>query len=175
MILGGCGGEATVKPAQTLAPVAQAASQPAVDYVSEKGKFATRYPASWRPRIGGETLDLVPVTDDSGGHRTVSIDVPSIPPHLPGMITLERIENGYVNDLVKHFADVKVVSSTDFPMNDARATLLQATAVDAKMYTVLAMRHERVYIIASETDVAGADAGKKAVNMILASWQWDNH
>ncbi len=152
-----------------------AQTRPSTRYIAPKGKFQTRYPSDWISHPGEDTLDLGPANDNSGIRREVSIDVPFIPPHLPGMITLDRIQKGYMDDLRKRYTDVKLISSVDRPFPEAKARLLEATARNAKIYTVLAMRHERVYIIASETDIAGAEAGKSVVQMILASWQWDNN
>jgi hypothetical protein len=176
-LLTGCGGEAsrmTTNVTPTTAPAAQVTpGSDHVDYASPDGAFKTGYPVSWKTKKGDATLNLLPVNDSSGGKRLVTLDVPDIPFHLPGMVTMERVENGYQSDLKKKYPGLNITSDADETFPDAKGKRIKATAQDGTVIeTLLAVRHDHVYIIASQTDPAGAHDGQAAVNMIEKSWQW---
>jgi hypothetical protein len=159
--------------AATAAALSAAQWAHAVNFAPPKGVFAFKYPADWQAINGPEVLDI---QQGNFAHRLLTVDVPFIPPHLPGMITLARIEKGFWDDLRKRMASVQIISSGPQTMLESQARRLRATAtqggVPMSIDAVVAMRKERVYILSSETDTAGAADGDAALEMILASWKW---
>ncbi len=145
----------------------------AFDFVAAKNGFALKYPAGWQAIKGPEVLDI---EQKSFAHRLLTVDVPFIPPHLPGMITLARIEKGFWDDLKKRMSNVQIISSGPQTMVESQARRLKATAmqgdVPMSIDAVVAMRKEHVYILSSETDTPGAADGDAALEMILTSWKW---
>jgi len=147
-----------------------------VAYAPPQGGCTTQYPSVWHPVTGTDTLNLAPAQDNSGGKRRLSIDVPYIPFHFPGMMTMGRVQKGFTDDLQKRYKELHVDSINDQAMAGARAKRIKATgkeggtpmAIDA----VVAMNHEQVYIISSESDQAGVKAGSAAVDAIINAWQW---
>jgi len=148
-----------------------------VGYSPPKGGFTTQYPSAWRATTGEDTLDLVPAQDNSGGKRSLSIDAPDIPFHVPGMITLDRVQKGFIGDLQRQYQDVHFDSAVDQAMPGAKARRIKATAksggtpmaVDA----VIAIHHDQIYIISSECDQTDAQAGSAALEDMLTAWQWN--
>lgn len=148
---------------------------PPVSYQSDKGKFTTQYPADWKPTSGSDTLDLAP-RDSSQGDDSVDVDVPHIPFHLPGTVTVGAAQGGLVDDFKKKYQDFKVTSETSQSFPDANAKGIKGTGKkDGKDYVIeaiIAVRHDRVFIICTETQGNGASAGHAAVEQILSSWKW---
>ncbi|MGD1275886.1 MAG: hypothetical protein ABR964_01525 [Tepidisphaeraceae bacterium] len=153
------------------------ASAGMVGYTPPKGGFTTQYPSAWHPGTGKDTLNLAPAKDDSGGKRRLSIDVPDIPFHLPGMMTMGAVQKGFTDDLQKRFQGLHIDSVSDQAMAGARAKRIKATGKEGGtpmvIDAVVAMNHEQVYIISSESDQAGAKAGSAAVDAIVTAWQWN--
>src|SRR2546430_2179663 len=82
-------------------PPAIAASGAGVaEYKSPSGQFALQYPSDWSSKSTKEYALLLEREPTSGSAR-VTVEVPYIPPHLPGMMTMRLVVNGYVDDLKK--------------------------------------------------------------------------
>src|SRR5687768_2920171 len=68
------------------------------------------YPPAWTAVPSDDfVLRLVPAgAADDAASPSVSLDVPKLPPHIPGLIPLGSVVRGYVNDLKKNHPDVTV-------------------------------------------------------------------
>src|SRR3954465_3886595 len=114
----------TTAPAPAPAPATHSASNGVATYENKQAKFRLSYPADWKPAPSKDyVLALVPKDDAlaAKADRMVSVDVPSLPPHLPGMITLGAIQNGLLDDLRKQWTEVKVLEGSTETMPDAKA------------------------------------------------------
>jgi hypothetical protein len=174
------GSSVAAKPssAPTTAPAVAAAGNTAFE--SKSGGFRTSYPATWSPQPRKDfVLELVPgASDEKKSPATVSVDVPDLPPHLPGMIRMSLIESHFVDHLKQRFGDVKVEDRKDatlVPQAQERLLTLTWRASDGQQYkqeALLMIHSSRVYIIrgtAPAEDFARADA---AFQEVAHSWQW---
>jgi len=174
------GGPAT-GPTTSPAPVA---------YDGSKEGFRLSYPGDWKQKASQDfTLLLIPAQGadakakdtDLAGSR-MSVDVPDLPPHLPGMITLGPMEWNYVSDQKKRFADVKVTEKTDLkvPKTSARRLVLAGHAKNADgsagaaytVVTLLEIHADRVYLVSAEAKTEDYPAVRAAFDQVVASMVW---
>jgi hypothetical protein len=168
-------------PATAPAPVA---------YDDSKDGFRLSFPADWKAKASEDfTLLLVPAQDfeakvkDSvlAGPR-ISIDVPDLPPHFPGMITLGPMEWHYLSEQKQRFADVKVTEKTDLaiPATSARRLVLAGHAKNADgsagaaytLVTMLEIHADRVYLVSAEARTDQYPAVRAAFDQVVASMAW---
>src|SRR5437773_1565719 len=79
-------------------------------YENSNAHFRLQYPADWTPQDDKDyVLALYPPGAKPGDlTRRLTVDVPSLPPHLPGMITMGEVKNGYLKDLRKKLTGMNV-------------------------------------------------------------------
>ena len=111
------------------------ATVPAATWIREADGIRLAYPGDWHDGAEGLHAAALPsrvdrTADSSRARRAgkIDVDVPSLPPHLPGMITLDRVDSGYVDDQKDRFADLKVIEKTD---QSVPATKARRARVDA--------------------------------------------
>ncbi|MDB5292076.1 MAG: hypothetical protein JWL69_3317 [Phycisphaerales bacterium] len=156
-------------------PPGPATAPGTVDYRNDKQGIRLQYPSDWSPKEDKDfVLKLVPGGHDEG--RRITFDVPDIPPHIPGMITLGRIEKGYLDDLKKDHPGLKVEESEDAAVPGGKGRLVRSTWSDKKEaksdVALLIMRGEHVYILAADTNTADFDAVKATFDAIAKSLRW---
>ena len=179
----GRGGDAAPRtaPATSPSPVA---------YDGSKDGFRLSYPPDWKPKANQDfTLLLVPVTapdvkvkDSEFAGPRMSVDVPDLPPHLPGMITLGPMEWHYVAEQKQRFADVKVTEKTDLtiPKTSARRLVLAGHAKNADgsagaaytVVTLLEIHADRVYVVSAEAKSQDYPAVRTAFDQVVGSMTW---
>src|SRR5207248_3467006 len=101
-------------------------AEPAVTRIdSERYGIHLDWPNDWTPRQSNDfVLELVPsarAAASSGVGSTISLDVPALPPHLPGMIKIGLVANGFLDDLRKEQKSVQVVEQKDVTIPGATA------------------------------------------------------
>jgi hypothetical protein len=161
-----------------------------VAYDGSKEGFRLSYPADWKQRRTEDfTLLLVPLkTPDSKAKDTdlagprISVDVPDLPPHFPGMITLGLMESNYLSDQKKRFTDMKVMEKTDLkvPKTSARRLVLAGHAKNADgsagasytVVTLLEIHADRVYLPSAEAKTEDYPAVRAEFDQIVASMVW---
>lgn len=137
------------------------------------------YPGDWKPKKNPDyELMLVPAGAASDDRR-ITMDVPDLPPHLPFMIQMSRVEHDYLQDLKKEHPDLQVKSSADAKVPETTARLVQSvwhrngTAYDD---VVLLMIHASgVYILDIHTPEAQLAPTRAAFDSIRASLVWTKH
>ena len=195
----GCGGPAAgpVSPAivvqtdpVTASQTQPAATQPAIAYADAKDEFRLVIPAGWKQKPGDEyTLMLVPADgpartrkDADLDGRKMSVDVPGLPPHLPGMITLGPMEWHYVDDEKGRFTDMKVTEKKDLAWAGAKARRLvmnghakKADGTAGAAYTevtLLEIHNDRVYLVSAEAPDEQYPAVRADFDKLVNSMQW---
>jgi hypothetical protein len=98
-------GRASAQPLTTspAPPTASSEAASAPGKPTEWGEKGVRlkYPSDWRPKRSPDyELMLIP-PGAAGDDRRITVDIPDLPPHLPWMIQMSRIEHDYVQDLKK--------------------------------------------------------------------------
>src|SRR6266550_4669335 len=97
---------------QAAPPAVAAIQAGAGEFESRAGHFALRYPADWSSKPTREYTLLLEQRFTAEAAQ-VTVDVPYIPPHLPGMMTMKLVANGYVSDLKKRLSGFSVVQEHD--------------------------------------------------------------
>jgi hypothetical protein len=137
--------------------------------------FAVSVPADW-----GQTDDAQSVLALKSAKTSaqLSIAVPHLPPHIPGIIPLGGVQGGYVDDLKKHWTDVKLIDSADTQIAGANARRFTVAASGQRgrgphRFDVIAItREDKLYILTAEADEKDADEAKRALDAAAESWKW---
>lgn len=134
------------------------------------------YPSNWISRKDKDyELMLVPADGTSG--KQITIDVPDLPPHFPGMIKLGLIESGFIRDLKSQHKGVHIDRAEDHSANGgAKARLVESSWTEngkpRKQVALLMMRGEHVYILAYECDAADTPQVQQDYDKVAASLRW---
>jgi hypothetical protein len=164
----------SLHPAPAPAPPA---TQVTNRFDSRKLGIALDYPAGWTPRESADyVLMLVPALAGSSGQQSISLDVPGLPFHVPGMIPIGLVKSGYLDDLHKQFGLIETKELTPPQIPKAEARLVQSTySVDGKSFTekaLLLIHGDRVYILRATADAAGYASTIAVYDAIVKSLTW---
>jgi hypothetical protein len=136
------------------------------------------YPSGWEARPDKDyELMLRPARSGDGGDTLMSLDVPDLPFHLPGMIPIGSVRSGYLDDLRKQAG---AVTTDDLPPPDVGASAARrvrsrwTTASGEGMEeTALLMVHaDRVYILRARADAGRAAETRAAFDEVVRSIRW---
>ena len=129
------------------------------------------YPSEWQPDAA--TTSLFTVTAPTTSHCCLNLDVPTLPWHPRGMITVNMVADGYERDLKKnqiHDAVQEEACSVSVP--DAQAKRITTcghengkTLIDM---AVILIHADRVYILSTDTDDQGDDYNYQSDSTNLA-------
>ncbi len=108
--------------------------------------MALEYPLGWTRR---ESSEFVLVVGQDEG--VISLDVPDLPWHLPGMIRIGLVKNGYLKDLRKKVGPLRMVEDRSRDVADADAWLVrtawQSEGREWAESALLMVHDDRVYIV----------------------------
>lgn len=163
--------------ANRAAPPASAPASVLWDKTSKGIKL--HYPADWHPKSNPEyELMLLPPGESKGDQR-ITVDIPDLPPHLPFMIQMSRVEHDYVQDLRKEHPDLKVQQSVGGGVADSTSKLLHSVwHQNGTTYhdrVVLIIHASAVYIVDAQTPETQLDPTVNAFNSIRGSIVWTKH
>ena len=142
---------------------------------SERYGIHLDWPSDWSPRQSKDfVLELVP-KESSGA--TISLDVPDLPPHLPGMIRMNLVANGLLDDLKKEQPSLQVVEQKDVQMPSASARRIATTwktkdGTEYRQDALLMVHADRVYIIRGTSPAKDAQRVRDAFEKITSSLKW---
>ena len=160
----------------TGATSAPASSQPALTHFeSAKGGIAVDYPSDWTAtKINGE--DVLTLVTKRVASATVEVAVPSLPPHLPGMIPIGAVADGYVKDLKKRHADEHVDERVEFAVPQASARRVVSTMTnDGRPWrdmAVLVSHDNKVFILSADCAADDYATTRSAFDTLVASVKW---
>jgi hypothetical protein len=160
-------------PSATTAPSAQTGL---VKYQNPGGGFALEYPSDWQRKQTNEYV--LALEKDSA---LVTVDVPPVPPHLPGMMTMKAVVNGYEDDLKKRLSGFSVLEDTSATLAGAKAQHLVMSGSERagerkgnqrKLAALVAIHNERVYILQADASPEAFDPAQQAMQQMADSWHW---
>jgi hypothetical protein len=157
------------------ADVAVAPPTAPVTFDSPANGVSLTYAPDWQPKADADyLLRLVPPTGPAD--RFITLDVPSLPPHLPGWIPLGLVENGYVDDLKNEHPGLKVAESTAPTIPGAKARCVRTTwTTDGSARTDLALlivHGDRVYILRAQGPAEEAATLAATLEELTRSIKW---
>jgi len=163
-----------------VVPSTRAVTQPsghATAYSNPRFGVGLTYPAQWTTRPSNNfVLLLVPAGASQTPDVSISLDIPDLPPHFPGLIPIGAVKNGYLEDLRKQVGQLDTQELTPPSIPDANARLLRSTwqtAGRTMSQTTLLMTHDdRVYILRATADSAHREQTESALDKIIHSLTW---
>lgn len=162
--------------ASTTAPTTVASSIGA--FSSPNLGIRLEYPADWKPTESKDyELLLVPAKKPAAGQpeRWISLDVPDLPPHIPGMIPLGLVKNGYLDDLKKQAGAIETREEAMTVAGAEGRLLISHWKKDGQSFSdiaVVLVHANRVYILRAAGDAAGEPAIRAVFDGIARSVQW---
>ncbi len=180
----------TNAPATHPATPATAPTTARSTFDSPLGNFQVSYPSGWDAKTGGAAstgvyqgkkftdttvLTLVP-TGAKDDERSISIDLPSLPPHIPGLIPIGMVATGYISDLRQQHADLKVEESAPSTAAQAQARRIHLTWNEKGHgcfdLVVLIVRNDRIYIFSADGDAKSFHQINSAFKLVVDSLHW---
>ena len=169
-------------------PVAALATAPAATKVAAAQEttlfedrphgFSIRYPAGWTLRNDPENVFTADARANDETGPELSIAVPKLPAHVPGMVPLGSVQSGYVDDLRKRLRDVRTEQEDTggIAISGAHLRKFSATGRDdkgaRKLDVLIVYRNDRLYIVTAEAPAAEAEKSQAAFDQAVASWKW---
>jgi hypothetical protein len=133
------------------------------------------WPAGWVQRPSDDFV-LFLARQGGDGSSTVSLDVPDLPPHIPGMIPVGSVRGGYLDDLRKAAGTIKTSDLSPPTVPGASERFVRSTWTDAAgewQETALLLVHaDRVYILRARSKTSDEQATRAAFDEVLKSLQW---
>jgi hypothetical protein len=171
-------GASTASTASTTSPATQttvASSRPSGTRFQDAAHgFATTCPDAWTRRDANGPEDVLSLAGPGGAE--LSIAVPKLPAHVPGIIPLPAVQDGYVDDVRKRLADVTVTESAATRVTGASARRFAITGRDQggprKLLVIAIVKGDHLYIVTGEGPADRYDAVKQGVERVAQSWTW---
>jgi hypothetical protein len=108
--------------------------------------------------------------------QSISLDVPQLPWHLPGMIPMRLVRNGYLDDLRKRVGPLTIVEDAPREIPGATAHLVHTTWSKGghgfAEVTLLFVHADRVYIIRADSTAEDYQATRAAFDAVVQSVRW---
>lgn len=131
------------------------------------------YPANWSK---GNDKTAVFKADSPDHAASLSLNVPNLPFHLPGMITSSEVADGYIKDMKKRLGGAKVEQNekVSIPKGSARRVKITGSK-SGKASTdraVLIVHADKVYILSSDASGSGDKPAADALNGAVRTLKW---
>jgi hypothetical protein len=161
-------------------PATQPTSRPNAVYANPKFDIKLVEPAGYvaRPSADYELL-LVPVGSPASPAvptDSLSMDVPDLPVHLPGLIPLGLVVHGYISDLKQAHPGLIIEQNQNYSIPDAKAWIVQSHWPDGKttdMETAILVVHDdHVFILRAGADAAGRAKTLRDYDQFVRSLRW---
>lgn len=165
---------AATQPTTLPAPLAP----PAITYENRDRGIRLEYPGDWQPAKSEDyVLKVVHTGQGAGAGAEMTLDVPNLPPHVPGFIPLGMVEKGYLDDLRQNFPSLKVLQRSDYAVAGARGRLVRSTWTTAggeeRAEDALLMVHgDHVYILRLAGSPAAVEAQRPIFDETARSIRW---
>lgn len=175
--------EAAARPSMSSSAAQRAApatSAPALVLWDNSAKgIKLKYPSDWQARKSPDYELMLLPPGASKDDRRITVDIPDLPPHLPFMIQMGRIEHDYVQDLKKDHPDLQVQDSVGASVPESNAKLVRSHwHQNGTIYhdTVLLIIHaSAVYILDAQSKEADLPPTRTAFDAIRGSIVWTKH
>jgi hypothetical protein len=158
-----------VTPNPRTAPTSQTSTDAATHAFQDSGGLIRlEYPAQFTAKH-----DPAYVLSATADGQTFTLDIPDLPPHIPDMIPLGLVVNGYKNDLKKSHLGVKINEEPPPVVAQARGRELRSTwEQDHAPTTELALllvHGDHVFILRIVTPSGQLSAGQATFDGIVAT------
>jgi hypothetical protein len=154
------------------APTAPPATAPASrGFKDPAGLIHIEYGADWQVHPDPDyVLSLL------FGVQTFTLDIPDLPPHIPDMIPLGLVVNGYIDDLKKAHPGVKTDEETPPKIAKARARQLHSSWTEKNVPTAeiatLIVHGDHVFILRIVAPADELASARNSYDGIVDSLRW---
>ena len=142
----------------------------------EKKGVKLSYPTSWHPKQSPDFELMLLPAGSTTGERTITFDIPDLPPHLPFMIQMAQVQKEYLADLKKAHPDLHLDEASDANIPASTARLVRSTWHHDKQafhdVALLIVHSSGVYILDAQGDDAHQTDTREAFDSIRASLKW---
>jgi hypothetical protein len=163
--------------AMASTPLATTAPSAGGNFSDAKCGIQVTWPGGWSQQQSKDyDLLLIPDGSSDPSDKWISLDIPELPMHIPGMIPIGPVENGYLDDLRKQFGkiDVKELSPPAIP--DSKRRLVRATwqanGMTIEQTALLLVHDDHVYILRAYSDAKNEDSVRPTFDAVANSIQW---
>jgi hypothetical protein len=108
--------------------------------------------------------------------RWISMDIPTLPIHVPGMIPIGQVEKGYLDDLKKEVGNLETKELSPPSIPNAKMRMVRAAwKKDGRpmQQTALLMVHDdHVYIFRCRSDADHEKDTRATYDSVLSSVHW---
>ena len=165
------------------AAVADSTTQPADAgdgkvFHDKKYHFSFVYPDNWTSRKGDDPEDVLTIDADKDKPQQaeITVSIPKLPPHIPGMLPLPAVEKGYIDDVKKRMQNVKEPLSEPLKIDGASARRFVITGNDKngkrKLIVLAIFKGDHLFVITAEGAEDQFSTMKPAFDQIARSWKW---
>ena len=136
------------------------------------------YPGDWVPVAGTKSQLQIHASSKDQSFSQLTLDIPKLPFHIPGMIPVDSVCSGYIDDEKKTIPDQTVTKLPDPTVPDARQRRVKLSGHingNGKLTTdeaVLIVHNDKVYILAADGHDSGFPAAHAALEQALKTLQW---
>ena len=146
-------------------------------YTNKNAGFSVGYPTNWQEKPSkDDVLMIVPGGAKDNDPRNLTIDEPSLPPHFSWMISMKKVEKGYLDDLKKQHKDLQIQDDCDKDLPECKGRFVRTTWADGSTHmveaTVLTIHDNHVYLFTVDTDADRYDACRAVFDQVVGSLQW---
>ena len=166
----------------TQSPITAPTTAPA-PFVCSKFDFSIQPPADWSQTKGASDTPLALVPRSKANAKDLSlvpslkVQVPDLPPHIPGMIPVGSVADGYVNDLRKHYPDLHVDERVVLPIPNGSARRIVCTLRHGQTtwrdIALCIVHKDRVFLIVAECSAGDYPATRAAFDAMAGSLKWN--
>ena len=152
------------------------ASRPTlISFGGEKLGIAFDYPGTWTAHDSKDYELLINPPGDPPG-RCISLDVPDLPFHIPGLIPIGSVQGGYVDDLKKQHGAVQITQLAAPSLGKCSVRMVRCTGHTGDNnwidLAVLVVHADRVYVLRASTDTAGESETRSVFDAVIRSIRW---
>jgi hypothetical protein len=153
---------------------ANAAKNALTTYHCPTAELQFEYPADWKTKKAHTAL--FSITSDQ---CSLNLDIPKLPWHPPGMITLKMVASGYEDDLKStQMPDAVEEEDTVVEIPSAKAcritTCGHANGQSACDIAVIMIHADRVYILSTDCNDSSKEKARKALDEAVSTLKWAN-
>jgi len=134
------------------------------------------YPADWHAKKSADYELMLVTSGANSEERRITVDIPDLPPHLPWMIQMSRVEHDYLADLKNAHPDLRVDLDSEVKLPQASARLVRSSWRQNRQVendvVLLIIHASAVYILDARSDEPHLGLTRQAFDSIRASLAW---
>jgi hypothetical protein len=160
--------------APTTAPSGDASGG---EFTYEPAGVKLSWPSGWdKEKIENFEWGIIPGGASVSDNRWISLDIPTLPMHVPGMIPIGEVEKGYIDDLKKEFGTLDVKDLTAPTIPDAKTRLVrvgwQKDGKNWEQTALLIVHADHVYILRGRSDTDHEQPTQQTFDSVKGSIVW---